>query len=171
MRRLDNCPHGLSMIKRCQVVRRSEWGQSLVEVALLFPFLVLMMLGVIELGRYAYIGILVGNAARAGAAYGIESLPQSVDTVNILLAAQNDFQNNGQSGLTVTSSVACGCDSGGSVTSSACVGAGSGKCASGHWVVIVSVTASGTFNSLFNYPGIPSSITISRTSSMRVRLV
>jgi len=159
------------MIKRCQVARRSESGQSLIEVALLLPFLVLMMLGVIELGRYAYIGILVGNAARAGAAYGIESLPQSVDTVNISLAAQNDFQNNGQSGLTVTSSVSCGCDSGGSVTSSACTGAGSGSCASGHWVVIVSVTASGTFNSLFNYPGISSSITISRTSSMRVRLV
>jgi len=171
MRRLDNCPDGLSMIKRCQVARRSESGQSLIEVALLLPFLVLMMLGVIELGRYAYIGILVGNAARAGAAYGIESLPQSVDTVNISLAAQNDFQNNGQSGLTVTSSVSCGCDSGGSVTSSACTGAGSGSCASGHWVVIVSVTASGTFNSLFNYPGITSSITISRTSSMRVRLV
>jgi len=159
------------MIKRCQVARRSESGQSLIEVALLLPFLVLMMLGVIELGRYAYIGILVGNAARAGAAYGIESLPQSVDAVNISLAAQNDFQNNGQSGLTVTSSVSCGCDSGGSVTSSACTGAGSGSCASGHWVVIVSVTASGTFNSLFNYPGISSSITISRTSSMRVRLV
>ena len=171
MSRLESSPDGLSMIKRCQVAGRSESGQSLVEVALLLPFLVLMMLGVIELGRYAYIGILVGNAARAGAAYGIESLPQSVDTVNISLAAQNDFQNNGQSGLTVTSSVSCGCDSGGSVTSSACTGAGSGSCASGHWVVIVSVTASGTFNSLFNYPGISSSITISRTSSMRVRLV
>ena len=171
MSRLESSPDGSSMIRRCQVARRSESGQSLVEVALLLPFLVLMMLGVIELGRYAYIGILVGNAARAGAAYGIESLPQSVDTVNISLAAQNDFQNNGQSGLTVTSSVSCGCDSGGSVTSSACTGAGSGSCASGHWVVIVSVTASGTFNSLFNYPGISSSITISRTSSMRVRLV
>ena len=171
MSRLESSPDGLSMIKRCQVAWRSESGQSLVEVALLLPFLVLMMLGVIELGRYAYIGILVGNAARAGAAYGIESLPQSVDTVNISLAAQNDFQNNGQNGLTVTSSVSCGCDSGGSVTSSACTGAGSGSCASGHWVVIVSVTASGTFNSLFNYPGISSSITISRTSSMRVRLV
>jgi len=171
MSRLESSPDGLSMINRCQVARRSESGQSLIEVALLLPFLVLMMLGVIELGRYAYIGILVGNAARAGAAYGIESLPQSVDTVNISLAAQNDFQNNGQSGLTVTSSVSCGCDSGGSVTSSACTGAGSGSCASGHWVVIVSVTASGTFNSLFNYPGISSSITISRTSSMRVRLV
>lgn len=171
MSRLDSSPDGLSMTKRCQVARRSESGQSLVEVALLLPFLVLMMLGVIELGRYAYIGILVGNAARAGAAYGIESLPQSVDTANIFLAAQNDFQNNGQSGLTVTSSVSCGCDSGGSLTSSACTGAGAGSCASGHWVVIVSVTASGTFNSLFNYPGISSSITISRTSSMRVRLV
>jgi Flp pilus assembly protein TadG len=151
--------------------RRSQSGQSLVEVALLLPFLVLMLLGVIELGRYAYIGILVGNAARAGAAYGTQSLPQSVDTTNISLAAQNDFQNNGQTGLSVTSSVSCGCDSSGTVTSSACSGTGAGTCGTGHWVVIVSVTASGTFTSLFNYPGIASSISLSRTSSMRVRLV
>lgn len=171
MRKLDNAPNRSPMRKPCWVIRRSESGQSLIEVAVLLPFLALLMLGVIELGRYAYIGILVGNAARAGAAYGTESLPQSVDTVNISLAAQNDFKNNGQSGLSVSSSVSCGCDSGGSVTSSACTGTGAGSCASGHWVVVVSVTASGTFNSLFNYPGIPASITISRTSSMRVRLV
>jgi hypothetical protein len=73
--------------------------------------------------------------------------------------------------LTITSSVSCGCDSSGSVTTSGCTGAGAGICASGHWVVIVSVTASGTFTSLFNYPGIASSISISRTSAMRVRLI
>jgi hypothetical protein len=35
-------------------------------------------------------------------------------------------------------------------------------------VVTVSVTASGTFNSLFSYPGIPTSIALSKTSTMRV---
>jgi hypothetical protein len=32
----------------------------------------------------------------------------------------------------------------------------------------VSVTASGSFKALFQYPGIPSPLTISRTATMRV---
>jgi Flp pilus assembly protein TadG len=150
--------------------RRSQTGQTLLEVALLTPLLLFLLLGIIEIGRYAYIAILVGNAARAGAGYGSQCLPQSVDAAGITTAADNDFQNNGQSTslLQVSSSVACGCDSAGSLTSAACTGGGAGTCGTGHWVVQVSVTASGTFNSLFNYPGIPTSITISRTSTMRV---
>lgn len=160
-------------LRRLPGTARRQSGQSLLELAFLVPVLLLLALGVIEVGRYAYIGILVGNAARAGAAYGTQSLPQSVDTVGITTAADNDFQNNGQSvsTLTITSAVSCGCDGNGSLAAAACTGAGAGTCAAGHWVVILSVTASGTFASLFNYPGIPSSVTLSRTSSMRVALI
>ena len=175
---LDNFFDRLLTSKRTPSVRRlagrrRQSGQSLLELAFLVPVLLLLALGVIEVGRYAYIGILVGNAARAGTAYGAQSLPQSVDTVGIKTAADNDFQNNGQSvsNLTITSSLSCGCDGSGSVAAAACTGAGAGSCASGHWVVMLSVTASGTFGSLFNYPGIPSSVTVSRTSAMRVALI
>ena len=159
--------------RRLPGIRCSQSGQSLLEVALLLPLLVLLLLGVIELGRYAYIGILVGNAARTGAAYGAQSLPQSVDTTGIQAAADNDFQNNGQSAsnLTVSSFTSCGCDSAGTIITAGCssgANPSAGICAAGHWVVMVSVTASGTFTSIFNYPGIPSSITISRTSTLRV---
>jgi Flp pilus assembly protein TadG len=156
-----------------------ESGQSLLEVALLLPILVAMLLGVIELGRYAYISILVGNAARAGAAYGAQSLVQSIDAAGIQTAADNDFQNNGQNvaTLTVTSSTTCACDNGtgASVTAqtacSALANRQAGSCnpvPGSQWVVMVSVTASGTFNSLFNYPGIPSTLTVSSTSTLRV---
>ncbi|HLW81383.1 MAG TPA: TadE/TadG family type IV pilus assembly protein [Candidatus Acidoferrales bacterium] len=162
-----------SHISPARGILRAQSGQTLVEVALLTPLLLLLALGVIEMGRYAYISILVGNAARAGAAYGAQSLPQSVDTAGIQTAADNDFQNNGQnvSNLSVTSSTSCGCDSNGTITSAVCTtgpNPSAGTCASGHWVVLVSVTASGTFNSLFSYPGIPSSITVNRTATMRV---
>lgn len=159
-------------------ILRSQSGQALVEVALLTPFLLALLLGVIELGRYAYISILVGNAARAGAAYGAQGLAASVNAAAIEEAANNDFQNNGQTGLTVIPSVSnpapttsCGCDSGGTVAPAVCdtnTNPNAGTCALGHWVVMVSVTASGTFDSLFKYPGIPASISISRTSTMRV---
>src|ERR1019366_2064428 len=124
---------------------RSQSGQSLVELALLTPILLLLLLGVVELGRFAYISILVGNAAEAGAMYGAQSLPNSADTSGIQTAATSDFQN-GQSltGLNVTSSNVCDCDSSGAPgTPVSCTGAGAGSCAaSRNWVVTVQVTAS-----------------------------
>jgi Flp pilus assembly protein TadG len=158
----------------------SPSGQSLLEVALLMPMLLALLLGSIEMGRYAYISILVGNAARAGAAYGAQNLAQSVDTAGIQTAADNDFQNNGQNtgNLSVSSSTSCGCDSNGTITGDACstianptagiCGTSTNPTASGHWVVMVSVTASGTFNALFNYPGIPRPLTVSNTATLRV---
>ena len=161
---------------------RLQSGQALIELAFVLPLLLVLGLGVIEVGRYAYIAILVGNAARAGAAYGAQSNAQSVDTVGIQNAAYYDFAgatsgstaNNGQtvSTLTVTSVVACGCDSAGSITSASCdstTNPTAGTCTgTANWVVFVSVTASGTFNSLFSYPGIPASMTISRTATIPV---
>ena len=151
-------------------IRGKQSGQSMVEMAIMLPFLLLLSLGVIEMGRFMYIGILVGNAARAGAAYATESLVASVDSTGITTAADNDFASNGQNvgNLNVTSSVACGCESAGTITSATCTGVGAGSCASGAWAVTVTVTASGTFNSLWHYPGLPSSITVSRVATMRV---
>ena len=153
---------------------RRQSGQALVEMALVVPLLLLLVLGVIEIGRYAYISILIGNAARAGADYGAQSKGQSTCLApfpcGIQTAAYNDFQNNGlpASSFTVTASDTCGCDSGGSVTNYAC-STDPGSCPAGsRWVVFVSVTASGQFNALFNYPGIPTPLTISRTATIPV---
>src|SRR5579862_3735178 len=94
----------------------TESGQSLVEMALMLPFLLLLSLGVIELGRFAYIGILVGNAAHAGAFYG-SRVSTALNATGIQQAAVNDFLSNGQpsSALTVTSHAECGCDSAGTI--------------------------------------------------------
>jgi Flp pilus assembly protein TadG len=93
-------------------------GQSLFEVALMLPLLLLLALGVIELGRFAYIGILVGNAAHAGAFYGAH-VNSALNAAGIQQAAANDFASNGQpaAALTVTSHAECGCDSAGTISS------------------------------------------------------
>ena len=152
--------------------RCRESGQALIEIALLLPVLMLLTLGIIELGRYAFVSILVGNAARAGTAYGTQSLPQSVDTVGIQRAAGNDFRNNGQDpqNLSVISTVSCGCDVGGGIVSAPCTGSGAGVCTTGRWVAVLSVTASSTFVPLFTYSGIQS-VALIRTSAVRVRAV
>ncbi|MBV8515494.1 MAG: pilus assembly protein [Acidobacteria bacterium] len=132
-------------------------GQTVVELALLLPLLLLLMVGVIEIGRYAYFDILVSNAARAGAQYGAQSLIQAADVDGITTAAQND----GLATMAITAVQQCGCAAG-----------TLGGCPSGAVcpipLVYVQVTATDTYNSLFNYPGLPRRLTLSSTVTMRV---
>ena len=50
--------------------RRSEKGQSLVEMAVIIPILLILLGGVIDLGRGFIILVAVENAAGEGALYG-----------------------------------------------------------------------------------------------------
>jgi len=154
-------------------LRRFQSGQSLVEFAIVLPMLLLLLIGVIELGRYAYLAILVGNAAHAGATYGAQSPftagnPVVGGTPAITLAADNDFQNNGQSvsNLVITTAFVCSCDNAGTMSSIDCT---TGICPLGtNKVSSLQVTAQGTFTSLFSFPGIPSSMVITRSAIMRI---
>ncbi len=142
--------------------RATQSGQALLEVALVTPLLLLLAVGIIEIGRYAYYSILVADAARAGAQYGAQNLATAADTAGIRAAAENDGQNLAP--LSVTVQHECGCT--GSSIGGACPAT---SCASpNHALVYVKVTVSGKFNSLFKYPGIPSSITCDSTELMRV---
>lgn len=153
-----------------RTIFHSDSGQSMVELALLTPILLLLVIGVVEMGRYTYLSVVLGNAARAGADYGAQGLAYSVDTAGIQAAATIDFNDNGEtSGLSVSSTAICGCDNGGTITTAGCTGGTAGTCGAGHWVVMVQVTASATFNALFKYPGIPPQLSMSNTAQMRVK--
>jgi Flp pilus assembly protein TadG len=171
--------------QRLRGILGSQSGQSLIELALLTPLLLLMVIGVVEMGRYASLDIVIANAARAGAAYGAESTTKAGDFAGIKAAALNDLQNDvpsitcpaGSGSSCVTATFVCGCDTGGTVvptteTHAACATA----CNVGsHLIVDVQVTVIGTFNPLFTYPAgglfgylkIPS-LTLSSTASERV---
>lgn len=47
-------------------LRKGEHGQALVEMALVLPLFLLLLFGVIEMGRVGYAYITVSNAAREG---------------------------------------------------------------------------------------------------------
>ena len=148
--------------KRRTTPRAAQAGQALLEVALVTPLLLLLALGIIEIGRYAYYSILVADAARAGAQYGAQNLATAADTAGIRTAAENDGQNLSE--LKVTVQHECGCT--GSSIGGTCPATG---CASpNHALVYVKVTVTGKFNSLFKYPGIPQSIDCDSTELMRV---
>jgi Flp pilus assembly protein TadG len=60
--------------------RGSQRGDAIVELALLVPLLMLMLFGVLELGRVVDAWIVVNNAAREGAREAAMAYPDSVTT-------------------------------------------------------------------------------------------
>ncbi len=76
-------------------------GQSLVEFALIFPILLLMLAGIVDLGRAYSVYTLITNAAREGAQYGTF---HSDDTTGIRTKVTNTLAGTG---IAVTNPSAC----------------------------------------------------------------
>lgn len=143
---------------------RAQAGSALIEFVIALPLLMLLLLGVVEIGRYAYFAIQVGNAARAGVQYGAQNGVTALDTAGMISAAKADG-NNSIAALNVTPSSSCQCWDGSSGTPVPC----SGSCPAGsHLVEYVQVTVSGTVNPLFHYPMLPSTLNVSNTATMRI---
>jgi len=120
----------------------------LLEVALLLPILLMLLLGVIDLGRAFYLGIEVSNAAYAGALYGVNN---SGDTAGMQNVATTDAAN--VSGMTATATAGCEC-SDGTNSSSPCPS--TPPSCTVNVVNFVQVTTQATYTTwLPNYLGIP----------------
>lgn len=143
---------------------KKERGAQLVEMAILTPFLVFVLLGATDFARVSYHAITLANAARAGAQFATQSSAAAKNTVAIQTAAELEAANIGT--ISVSSSLDCRCP--GSAAVVACTPA---PACSGGAVkeLYVNVTASRTFTTLVTWPGIPSPIALSRTSTMRVQ--
>ena len=76
----------------------NDSGQSLIELALTLPLLMLLLLGAVELGQLAYGAINVSNAAKSATQYGAQMAGTMVDTQGILAAAQDEIAIPGQVG-------------------------------------------------------------------------
>jgi len=157
-------------------LRDSETGQAFVELALVLPMLLLIIVGAAELGRLAYAAIEVNNAARAGVAYAAQSHTTANDTNSIQLAATKEAATQDAadiSGLTVTVSQSCSCESSAGVMTSfaSCDKTVTNltTCPSPSRIVeYVQVQTSASVNTLFHLPGIPNTVTMQGNANMRV---
>lgn len=164
---------------------RSSNGSALIELALTLPLLALLFVGAAELGRVAYFSIELSSAARAGAAYGSQNkniafAPTSATLIQTV--AQDDVPD-----ITLTWSTpptqACTCETvyaSGSAptynpsTPGSCASATITGCSisnateSQYPISYVQVAPQATINTMFHYPGIPTSFTLSGYAQMRV---
>jgi Flp pilus assembly protein TadG len=157
---------------RCLVPRRrrtAEGGQSLVEFALMLPFMAVLLIGIVEIGRFAFITMLVSHGATSGAQYGAQNTTTASDYTGMETTATQD-SNFGV--MTATAVNGCVCDDGSGVSCTNPLPQGSCSgitCPSGQVVECVQVTTQATFNALFHYPGFPSQFQTNGNAVMRVR--
>lgn len=75
--------------------RKSRNGAALVEFALILPLLLMIVLGCIDFGRFAYYYVAVTNAATAGAHFGafhpFTATTQATWVAKVKEAAQQEF--------------------------------------------------------------------------------
>ena len=139
-------------------LRRSRDGAALAEMAIVFPVLLLLLIGVVDYGRLYYTSITVANAARAGAEYGAHSSEASVNFSAMKSFAQGDGQEAGT--LTLAARNYCQCAGAANASCTACTGGVAPD-------VFVEVTASKMVKMLLRFPGLPDSISIIRKATFR----
>jgi Flp pilus assembly protein TadG len=107
---------------RCRRVAVDRAGNVMIEFAIMLPVLVLMLVGLVDLGRFSLQKSAMLQGARAGAQYGIIAYGEST---NINSTAQSA---TGLTGVTATNTVFCECVSGTTVACNAtCTGGATRK--------------------------------------------
>lgn len=136
-------------------------GQALAELAIVLPFLLVLLIGVVDFCRIFYASMMLTQAARTGVQYGAQSKSKSAEFSNIEEAAI-DAATDLTPAITADATRSCECADGTVVDCAAtCVGEGAPR-------VFVSVTAGYTFHTYFPYPGIPNNVALSRTATLMV---
>lgn len=147
-------------------------GAAFVELVVVLPVIILLLVGSTDFARVFYFSMAVQNAALAGAQYGGANITNSADTTgmrNRAVAAGIDI-GVVLGDVTAANECACAPDAPGSPSYTLTPVVCTTVCgANTHLSTRVRVTVTKTFTTLTAYPGVPSSIAISRTVWMRAQ--
>jgi Flp pilus assembly protein TadG len=137
-------------------------GAAAVELAVLLPFLCFLFVAAVDYARVFYFAVTVQNCARNGAYYASD-YPNNYNNYNNIYGytSLDDaiLRDAGNLSPAPTYTVSYGNSPDGPFSSSAKPAAGGGYC---------QVTVYWTFQTITNYPGVPSTVTLARSSVMEV---
>ena len=156
-----------------RTVRATRWGSArgaaLVELAVALPLLAIILVGTIDFGRAFRTAMIVTNAARAGALFGSHSQPNAGSPTGMRDAANAVLIANGLGSTPAPTFVeTCYCANAAGTFSAAVLC--NAPCGSGqHIVATVTVTATRTFSMTAPFPGLPTTVVITRGATARVQ--
>ena|SRR5437773_2536310 len=147
--------------------RPTEAGAALVELAVAFPLLALLIVGTTDFARAFYTGIELINAARAAAQYGAQDLSHSADTATMQTIARTAGD---LPGVTAVASRSCRCASDDGVAIGGAVSCTTSCTGGQHLITTVTVDATSSFsiNSALRLAGVPRTFQIQRSATLRV---
>jgi Flp pilus assembly protein TadG len=134
-------------------------GSSFVELAFVLPIFLLMFVPAFDIGRALYASIEISSAAEAGAMYGVQN---PSDVAGMVTASTGSMSN--LSGVSASATYGCECSDG----SSAVTSCTSTPTCTYNYVTYIDVVATVPYATTFKYPGLPSSMNITRETRMRV---
>lgn len=139
-----------------QVVDSSDDGQAMIETALSSAFLLLILLGAMELGMVTNASIAVANSARAAAQYAAMNggawTRKGLDTNGMLTAAQADAGSMvSDIAFTQAPTYACRCTGWGVAN---CASAPPTGCTSSHLQVTITVMTQARYTPPIQFPGL-----------------
>lgn len=143
-------------------LQRDISGASAAEFALVLPILTILLFGAVDVSRLAWAQMQVGAGARAGATYALtheydETAIGSAVTgaTEFPVTAGDITQDQGcpdvENGITPVDDDTTPCPDSGEVPGD-----------------YVTVNATGTYSSIFGWPGLPDSIELSARSQVRI---
>jgi Flp pilus assembly protein TadG len=136
-------------------------GAAIVEFALVLPLLLLLTVGLFDLGFGAYQSLQVHAAAEAGAQYAVR---HDWDATAIAAAVASATGTGGVAATPVPSQV-CGCPDGGVFT----LKPSCGTCPSGSPAgVYASVSAQLSYSPVLPYPGLPDPLVLTGQAYRRL---
>ncbi len=150
-------------MKTARSLAECESGSALAEMAVVLPMLVLLLIALIEVGRFGDYTLRAGNAARAGVQFGAQNTITAMNNAGMQDAATSDAAEGAM--FNATASHFCTCADGSTSTCAA------DDCPNSHRILYVQVLTTGSFPSLTNFPGLPASlrnVTVNGKAVMRV---
>lgn len=127
----------------------TERGQSIVEVALALPVLLVVLIGTFDGVRALLAAVVLQSAVLAGAQYGALSPTNAADTAGIEDATRDEVALPQASATNPT--------------------VGTTTATDGQGELRITVTATFTQTVLLPYPGLPDRFTITRSAALQVR--
>ncbi len=142
-------------------LRTAQTGVAAIEFAILAPLLVLLLIGVVEVGIASYEALQVQSAAEAGALYAAKNGWNLIGIEAAVLSA------TGASGVTATPApqTFCGCPQANGISITSC----SATCPGGDFPgQYVEVDAALTHQPILQFPGLPSPLVLKGKSVLRL---
>ncbi len=157
----------MSNISSTRKRQRNQRGSAFIEFAIVSLIMVPIFFAVIDYSRVFYYGSIVQGAARAGTQYAAFQAPNHANTSGVQSAAVADASNvPSAQNFTATAIYWCQCSDATTITQTTSC---SSSCGTYSMYVYSQVNTQATFTTFFKYPLLPSSITLTGQSIVRVQ--